>query len=115
MTARPPQALLDTLGRYRQQHLLRWWDELEADNRESLVAQIEAVDLEKIAPFAVNAQIKVAVSPNRKKQEADFPRIVNILKAADYRGYVVLEYEDQKEPKKAIPRYISELREVIHA
>ena len=71
-------------------------------------------DLEKIAPYAVNAQIKVAINPNNEgKQEADLKRIVKILKQADYRGYVVLEYEEAKDPRTEIPKYLDELRELI--
>jgi sugar phosphate isomerase/epimerase len=69
-------------------------------------------DLEKIAPFAVNAQIKVAVTRNGTKEPADLERMVDILKAAHYRGYVVLEYEE-KEPHKEIPDYIHKLRHLI--
>ena len=69
-------------------------------------------DLEKIAPYAINAQIKIAVTRNGRKEEADLPRIVQILKNADYRGYVVLEYEE-RDPRAEIPRYIQQLRELI--
>lgn len=69
-------------------------------------------DLEKIAPFAINAQIKVAVTAKGKKQPADLKRMVDILRQANYRGYVVLEYEE-KEPLKEIPEYIDKLRELI--
>lgn len=71
-------------------------------------------DLEKIAPYAVNAQVKVAVSPNNAgKQPADLKRVVNILKQAKYRGYLVLEYEEKEDPKVEIPKYLDELRELI--
>lgn len=69
-------------------------------------------DLEKIAPYAVNAQIKVAVSINGQKQPADLARIVDILKAADYRGYLVLEYEESN-PFEEIPEYLQKLRRLI--
>jgi sugar phosphate isomerase/epimerase len=70
-------------------------------------------DLAKIAPYAINAQVKVAVAPNGNKEEADLKRIVGILKDAGYRGYVVLEYEEPDDPRTMIPRYIDELRELI--
>ncbi|MFV0444535.1 MAG: sugar phosphate isomerase/epimerase family protein [Planctomycetaceae bacterium] len=70
-------------------------------------------DLEKIAPYAINAQIKVAMHPNGQPQPADMGRIVEILKRANYRGYVVLEYEEAEDPQVAIPRYIDELRKLI--
>lgn len=69
-------------------------------------------DLEKIAPYAINAQIKVSVTQKGEKQEADLKRMVEILKAANYRGYVVLEYEEAK-PYEEIPGYIAKLREFI--
>ncbi len=69
-------------------------------------------DLERIAPYAVNAQIKVAITRDGKKEPADLKRMVEILKAAKYRGYVVLEYEEAK-PWDEIPEYIDLLRKFI--
>lgn len=71
-------------------------------------------DLEKIAPYAVNAQVKVAVSPNNAgKEAADLERIIKILKQANYRGYVVLEYEEKENPRVEIPKYLDQLRELV--
>lgn len=67
-------------------------------------------DLAKIAPYAVNAQIKASISPGGKKQPADFERIVKILKDAGYRGFVALEYEEQESPFEAIPKILDQLR-----
>lgn len=69
-------------------------------------------DLEKIAPYAVNAQIKVSVVAKGQKQPGDLKRMVDILKAANYRGYLVLEYEEA-DPYGEIPGYIQKLRELI--
>jgi len=71
-------------------------------------------DLAKIAPYAVNAQIKVDMSPKGKgKEPADLDRIVKILLDAGYRGYIVLEYEGQGEPKEEIPKYLDHPRQAI--
>ena len=70
-------------------------------------------DLEQIAPLAINAQTKVAVAPNGTKEPADLERVVGILKQAGYRGYLVLEYEESEDPKKAIPPLLNRLRELI--
>ena len=68
-------------------------------------------DLAKIAPYALNCQIKVVVSgPDRKKTPSDFPRLAKILTAAGYRGYIVLEYEEDEDPRVACPRHLDELR-----
>ncbi|RMG40618.1 MAG: sugar phosphate isomerase/epimerase [Planctomycetota bacterium] len=70
-------------------------------------------DLERIAPYAINAQIKVSVAPEGKgKQPADLERVIGILSRAGYRGYVVLEYEEQ-DPEREIPMYLRRLRELI--
>lgn len=72
-------------------------------------------DLAVIAPYAVNAQIKVAVNPNNAgKQPADLQRIVGILRQAKYRGYVTLEFEE-KNPFDEIPRYLQQLRDLIQS
>jgi len=70
-------------------------------------------DLAKIAPYAINAQIKVEVAPNGKTELADLPRVVKILKEANYRGFLVLEYEAKEDPLKAIPGCLKTLRDLI--
>lgn len=72
-------------------------------------------DLAKIAPYAINAQIKVEVAPQGKKEWADLARVVKILKEAHYRGFLVLEYEASEDPFTAVPKYLQRLRELISA
>ncbi len=69
-------------------------------------------DLEQIAPYAVNAQVKVSIFTKGQKQVGDLKRMVDILKAANYRGYLVLEYEEA-DPYGEIPGYIDQLRRMI--
>ena len=54
-------------------------------------------------PYAVNVQLKVETGPVKQKVPTDVPRFVKMLKDANYRGYVVLEYESSPEPYEAIP------------
>jgi len=71
-------------------------------------------DLAKIAPYAVNAQIKTDIQrPGQKKEPADLEKVVNILKSAGYRGHIVLEYEGVEPAREAIPRHIDTLRKLI--
>lgn len=70
-------------------------------------------DLEKIAPLAINAQIKVEMGARGEEKPADIPRIVKILKDANYKNFIVLEYEADEPPKEAIPGYIKQLRKLI--
>ncbi|MEX0324217.1 MAG: sugar phosphate isomerase/epimerase family protein [Puniceicoccaceae bacterium] len=69
--------------------------------------------LEQLAPYAVNAQLKIDIPVNGKKQPANLGRIVKILKRAKYSGYITLEYEGSEDPYKAIPEYLAELRGLI--
>lgn len=71
-------------------------------------------DIEKCAPYAVNVQIKTEVHPKGKKTEpADFPRLLKILRGANYQGYVALEYEAAEDPKTAVPRALEELSKLM--
>jgi sugar phosphate isomerase/epimerase len=63
-------------------------------------------ELTTIAPYAVTAQIKTKIAG----KPADLARIVKILSDINYRGWLALEYEDEEEPKVAVPRYLDELR-----
>ena len=72
-------------------------------------------ELEQIAPYAINAQVKVAIirDSTKKKEPADLGRVIDILKKANYRGYVVLEYEEA-DPYGEIPKVLADLRKLIH-
>jgi sugar phosphate isomerase/epimerase len=71
-------------------------------------------DLARIAPYAVNVQVKTEISATGKpKQDADLSREIGILRDAKYSGYVVLEYEAKEDPYTAIPRHIKALRSLM--
>ena len=73
------------------------------------------VDLTRLAPYAVTVQIKTEIQrgPRMPKEEADLKRLTGILRAADYRGYIALEYEAEEDPKTAVPRAIKELKQLM--
>ena len=58
-------------------------------------------------------QVKSEITVAKQRQHADLTRIVKILRDVNYRGYVVLEYEAEESPLKAVPRYLDELRKLI--
>jgi sugar phosphate isomerase/epimerase len=71
-------------------------------------------DLARIVPYAVTAQVKVEMqAKGGEKQEADFGRLVRMLKDGGYRGYVTLEYEAAEPPLTAVPRYLERLRALL--
>jgi sugar phosphate isomerase/epimerase len=72
-------------------------------------------DLARCAPYAVNVQFKVEVQPRGKsKQKADLSRVVDLLKRANYQGYVALEYEAAEDPWKVIPELLQEMAKQFH-
>ncbi len=72
-------------------------------------------DLARCAPYAVNVQVKVDIQRRNEKEKspADFNRLVKILRAANYQGWVALEYEAKEDPWTAVPKYLRQLREAM--
>lgn len=70
-------------------------------------------EMARLAPYAINAQIKVAVSIGGKKTPADFKRIAKIMREANYRGYIVLEYEEPGNVREECPKYLDQIREAF--
>ena len=72
-------------------------------------------DLARIAPYAVVCQIKTEIQrAGKNKQEADLRRLLGILRTANFRGYVALEYEAAADPRTAVPRALGQLRELLN-
>jgi sugar phosphate isomerase/epimerase len=71
-------------------------------------------DLARCVPYAVTAQVKVEMqAKGGPKLEADFGRLVRMLKDAHYRGCVTLEYEAAEAPLTAVPRFLDRLRALL--
>lgn len=72
-------------------------------------------ELAACAPYAVNVQIKVEVRRKGapKPEPADLPRLVRILREANYQGYVALEYEAAEDPWDAVPRWLKAMQAAI--
>jgi len=69
-------------------------------------------DLAQLAPYTINVQVKVVVSPpGGGKEPTDFPRLAQILRDVNYRGYIVLEYEEAGDPREECRHYVAQLRE----
>jgi sugar phosphate isomerase/epimerase len=70
-------------------------------------------DLARLAPYAVVAQVKTEMTIGGKRQHADLSRVIAVLKAVNYRGYVALEHEADEDPRAAVPKYLKQLRGLI--
>ena len=71
-------------------------------------------DLAKLAPYAVTVQVKTEIQKaGQKKEDADLKKLVEMLKAVNYRGYMALEYEANEEPKIGVPKALEELKKLV--
>jgi sugar phosphate isomerase/epimerase len=71
-------------------------------------------ELERIAPYALNVQVKVVVSgPKGKKEPSDYARLAKILRGSGYRGYIVLEFEEAGDPREECPKHLKQMREAF--
>ncbi len=69
------------------------------------------------APYAVNVQVKAEMKREGAKEEeaTDLARIAQILREANYQGWVALEYESKPDPREAVPGLLAQLREALAA
>lgn len=71
-------------------------------------------ELERIAPYALNVQVKVVVSgPKEKKEPSDYRRLAKILRGSGYRGYIALEFEEEGDPREECPKHLKQLQEAF--
>lgn len=70
-------------------------------------------DITKCVPFAVNVQLKVKMKrPDGEIYDADLARVASIIKQSNYRGYVVLEFEEDK-PFEHVPGLLEQVRKAF--
>ncbi len=68
-------------------------------------------DLARIAPYTVNVQVKVATSgPDGVSHPTDYGRLAKVLRDSGYRGYVVLEFEADGDPRVECPKAMAAMR-----
>ena len=73
-------------------------------------------DLVRCAPFAVNVHFKLDVQEaGQPDRPADIPRMLGILRHANYQGYLALEYEAPTDPYDVIPGWANQVRTQIQA
>lgn len=71
-------------------------------------------ELERVAPYALNVQVKVVVSgPGGKKEPSDYVRLAKMLRATGYRGYIALEFEEEGDPREECPKHLKKLQEAF--
>ena len=69
-------------------------------------------DLAKIAPYAVNVQLKMEIKRAGASgaEPSDVKRVLQILRDANYQGWFTLEYEMKADPFVEVPRILEMLK-----
>ena len=70
-------------------------------------------ELEMIAPYAINAQLKIETLVGGQRQEMDVDRVIKILRDAGYSGWLALEYEGTEPARESIPRWIDRMQKAM--
>jgi sugar phosphate isomerase/epimerase len=72
-------------------------------------------DLARCAPYAVNVQVKMSIrrAGANADEPADLARVMQILRDANYQGWVALEYENPEDPWKAVPAALAQLKPLL--
>lgn len=67
--------------------------------------------MEMCLPYAVNVQVKSEMThENGQRGPQDWDRVVKLVAASGYKGYLSLEYEAKEPAATAVPRLLGELR-----
>ena len=69
--------------------------------------------IEQTAKFAVNWQLKELMFVDEREQKTDLKKVVGIIKASGYRGYVPIETLGAGDPKVKVPIFLAEVREAF--
>jgi sugar phosphate isomerase/epimerase len=76
-------------------------------------------DMAKVAPYAVNWQIKTSPFGAESGIKTDLKRLIKIIRESGYRGYIPIETLSVKgqpyDPFDLVPKFLAELREVLDA
>jgi len=73
-------------------------------------------DFAACVPYAVNVQIKSELKGTAATaRPSDLKRLAQLLRDGGYRGWVALEYEAKEDSAVAVPRYLTELRQLFAA
>ena len=78
---------------------------------------MKGLDVTKVMPYAVNFQVKESPFGKESSVRTDLPRLVKIIRDANYRGYLPIETlslpDRPYEPRELVPKFLAELRAAI--
>lgn len=72
-------------------------------------------NMRRLAPKAINCHVKLELGKGKKREAADLKKLVAVLRGADYRGRLVLQYELAGDPLEQVPDYLAQLQAIAAA
>lgn len=69
--------------------------------------------IEQTAKYAVNWQLKELMFVDGNEQKTDLKKVISIIRASGYRGYVPIETLGAGDPKTKVPVFLAEVREAL--
>lgn len=69
--------------------------------------------IEQTARYAVNWQLKELMFLDEREQKTDLQKVIGIIKASGYRGYVPIETLGAGDPKIKVPVFLAEVRKAL--
>lgn len=70
-------------------------------------------NLEKMAPYAVNWQVKELVTNNGKEEDIDLERLVALVKNSAYRGYLPIETFGDSKFEERVTSFLGKLKTAL--
>lgn len=70
-------------------------------------------DIAVTAKYAVNWQLKENMYVNEVEQKTDVRKIISLIKASGYRGYIPIETLGAGDPKIKVPVFLKEVRKAL--
>ncbi len=74
-------------------------------------------EIAKVAPYAVNWQVKEKVDGKDGKMKTDLPRLMTVIRQSGYRGYLPIEIlyptGEEFDPKVRVAEFLKEVRAAI--
>ena len=70
-------------------------------------------EIEQTAKYAVNWQLKELMFIDGSEQKTDLQKVISIIKASGYRGYVPIETLGPGDPKTKVPVFLAEVRKAL--
>lgn len=70
-------------------------------------------EISKTVPYSVTAHLKASIRTPQGNTSMDIERLVRTLRGAGYKGFLNIEYEEEEDPKTAVPRLAEQVKSAM--